>query len=408
MKKFFYGWWIVAGAFILLFCASGSHFYAFPVFFEAMIKDMGWSRAETAATLSISMFINGVTGIIVGSLIRQIGIRKIMICGSIVAGIGFLLLSSVTRLWQFYVYYGFILSIGIGSIALVPNLTAVENWFQQKRSTALGIANAGIGTGGAVMAPLAAWLISRYDWQTAFLFLATMVTVIGISVSAIIMRNPTERELSQEEHQGKMDKPPVEGVTLHAALRSRAFWCISVGVFLWAFAYSTGVVHQVAYAVDMGIDKVAAAGAVGLLAAFSIPGRLGFGRLGDIIDKRYLFMIGTSLQLLAYIVLMRTNSTGMLYIYAFLIGINVGGMSPILPGLLADHFGHKYFGTIYGVAVLFLTMGNVVGPIFGGWIFDNTGRYFTAFLTASLLSFVAMIIVYLSGKPTEEVIHVTS
>jgi MFS family permease len=408
MKKFFYGWWIVAGAFILLFCASGSHFYAFPVFFEAMIKDMGWSRAETAATLSISMFINGVTGIIVGSLIRQIGIRKIMICGSIVAGIGFLLLSSVTRLWQFYVYYGFILSIGIGSIALVPNLTAVENWFQQKRSTALGIANAGIGTGGAVMAPLAAWLISRYDWQTAFLFLATMVTVIGISVSAIIMRNPTERELSQEEHQGKMDKPPVEGVTLHAALRSRAFWCISVGVFLWAFAYSTGVVHQVAYAVDMGIDKVAAAGAVGLLAAFSIPGRLGFGRLGDIIDKRYLFMIGTSLQLLAYIVLMRTNSTGMLYIYAFLIGINVGGMSPILPGLLADHFGHKYFGTIYGVAVLFLTMGNVVGPIFGGWIFDNTGRYFTAFLTASLLSFVAVIIVYLSGKPTEEVIHVTS
>jgi MFS family permease len=408
MKKFFYGWWIVAGAFILLFCASGSHFYAFPVFFEAMIKDMGWSRAETAATLSISMFINGVTGIIVGSLIRQIGIRKIMICGSIVAGIGFLLLSSVTRLWQFYVYYGFILSIGIGSIALVPNLTAVENWFQQKRSTALGIANAGIGTGGAVMAPLAAWLISRYDWQTAFLFLATMVTVIGISVSAIIMRNPTERELSQEEHQGKTDKLQVEGVTLHAALRSRAFWCISVGVFLWAFAYSTGVVHQVAYAVDMGIDKVAAAGAVGLLAAFSIPGRLGFGRLGDIIDKRYLFMIGTSLQLLAYIVLMRTNSTGMLYIYAFLIGINVGGMSPILPGLLADHFGHKYFGTIYGVAVLFLTMGNVVGPIFGGWIFDNTGRYFTAFLTASLLSFVAMIIVYLSGKPTEEVIHVTS
>jgi MFS family permease len=408
MKKFFYGWWIVAGAFILLFCASGSHFYAFPVFFEAIIKDMGWSRAETAATLSISMFINGVTGIIVGSLIRQIGIRKIMICGSIVAGIGFLLLSSVTRLWQFYVYYGFILSIGIGSIALVPNLTAVENWFQQKRSTALGIANAGIGTGGAVMAPLAAWLISRYDWQTAFLFLATMVTVIGISVSAIIMRNPTERELSQEEHQGKTDKLQVEGVTLHAALRSRAFWCISVGVFLWAFAYSTGVVHQVAYAVDMGIDKVAAAGAVGLLAAFSIPGRLGFGRLGDIIDKRYLFMIGTSLQLLAYIVLMRTNSTGMLYIYAFLIGINVGGMSPILPGLLADHFGHKYFGTIYGVAVLFLTMGNVVGPIFGGWIFDNTGRYFTAFLTASLLSFVAVIIVYLSGKPTEEIIHVTS
>lgn len=398
MKKLFYGWWIVGGAFVLLFLAAGSHFYAFPVFFEAMIKDTGWSRAQTAGALSLSMLTNGVTGIIVGFLIRKIGIRKILICGSLIAGIGFFLLSTVMKLWQFYLYYGLIMSVGIGAIALVPNLTVVGNWFHKRRSTALGIATTGIGTGGAVMSVLAAGLISRYSWQTAFLVLAVMIAVIGTAISAIVMRDPGKKDIVQEEPQAQIDLQNNEGVLLKNALRNKAFWCISIGVLLWAIGYSTGVVHQVAYAVDIGIDKVAAAGAVGLLAAFSIIGRLGFGRLGDIIDKRHVFMMGTLLQVAAYIVLLRTDNISMLYLYSLLIGLNVGGMTPILPGMLADHFGQKYFGAIYGVSVLFLTGGNVIGPVFGGWIFDTTGTYLAAFLTATALSIIAIPIVYSSGK----------
>ena len=225
-----------------------------------------------------------------------------------------------------------------------------------------------------------------------------MIAVIGTVISATIMRDPRKGDIIQEEPQTQISLQQKESVPLKDALKNKAFWCISIGVLLWAIGYSTGVVHQVAYAVDIGIDKVAAAGAVGLLAAFSIIGRLGFGRLGDMIDKRHVFMFGTLLQVAAYIVLLNTDSIGMLYLYSLLIGINVGGMSPILPGMLADHFGQKYFGAIYGVSVLFLTGGNVIGPVFGGWIFDTTGTYFTAFVTAALLSIIAILVVYISGK----------
>jgi len=385
-----------------LFCAAGTHFYAFPVFFEALLRDMEWSRAETAAALSIGAFIIGVISPLIGIFVGKIGIRLIMILGSVVAGIGFVLLSTVTEPWQFYVFYGLILSLGIACLELVPNMAAVGSWFVKRRGTALGIATAGMGAGGAVIPPLVSWLISMYGWQTSFLFLAAIVTLTGIPISAIIMRTAEERKSTFAENQekdAKSDAVLIEGITFGRAAKGRTLWLISIGAMLWVWAYATGLIHQVAFAVDVGIDRVAAAGAVGLLAAFSIPGRLGFGRLGDAVDKRYVFMMGTFLQIVAFIVLMRTTNLTMLYIYSLLLGINIGGITPILPGLLLDHFGRKYFGVIYGVSYFMLSLGGAIGPIYGGWIFDITGSYSIAFLTSIILSIIAMIAVYLSGAP---------
>lgn len=403
MSKSYYRWAVVAGAFLLLFCSTGTQFYAFPVFFEAIIRDTGWARAEIAAALSVGMFISGITGMFIGGLLQKIGLKAIMLCGCILAGTGYYLLSTIEKLWQLYVYYGLIVAVGATCISLIPNLSAVESWFTQKRSTALGIATTGIGVGGAVMAPLASWLISRYDWQTAFLFMAAIVVTIGIPVSIFIMRTPRESEKVQlSRGEIKVDSTTAIGTTLRQALHSRAFWGISIGVMLWACAYGTGIVHQVAFAVDIGIDATAAAGAISLLAVFSIVGRLGFGKLGDILDKRYVFAIGTCLQIVAFIVLIKTTNLTMLYIYACLIGMNVGSMSPILPGILADHFGHKHFGSIFGAAFFTQTTGMVIGPVSGGLIFDITGSYYSAFLAAAILSFIAIVSVYFAGKPTSK------
>ena len=399
MKKPFYGWWIVAGALILLFSSTGTQFYAFPVFFDAIVRDTGWARADTAAALSIGMFVAGTTGIIVGGLIHKIGIRVVLVAGSLIAGLGFFLLSTAEQLFQLYIYYSLLVGIGATCISLIPNLSAVESWFTYKRSLALGIATVGIGLGGAVMPPLASWLIARYDWQTAFIFMAGIVLVIGIPVSIFVMRYPrADEQIYITEKKTDPNTASFSGLTLRQALKSRPFWCISIGVMLWAWAYGTGVVHQVAFAVDIGLERGSAAGAVGLLAVLSIPGRLGFGKLGDIIDKRYVFMIGTCLQVVAFLVLSRTTSITMLYLYSCLIGLNVGSMAPILPGILADRFGHRYFGSIYGAAFFMQTIGMVIGPISGGLIYDRTGSYTTAFLIATVISIVAIVSVFLAGK----------
>jgi len=398
MRKFNYGWWVVTGAFILLLCTTGSRVYAFPVFFEAMLHDMGWSRAQTAGALSIGLLLSGSITPVIGMFIHRIGVRRIMVSGSLIACTGYFLLSTVTEIWQFYVFYGVIVAMGSACISIVPNMTAVEGWFTRKKSTALGIASTGVGAGGAIMAPVAGKLIALYGWQTAFLYLAGIIAVVGIPVSFFIMRTPDEKNNTFIKKISQDNLPGLAGASLKEAMKTKDFWLIGAASMLWAWSYNTGLIHQVAFAVDIGIDKLVAAGAVGLLSGFSIPARIIFGKLGDTIQKRYIFMIGTLLQIIAFIVLMRTTTIGMLYLYAALIGFNLGAITPILPGLVAQHFGRRHFGTIYGATFSLQTLGMVIGPVFGGWIFDISGSYYSAFLTAALLSLASMITIYFTGN----------
>ncbi|TEU04928.1 MAG: MFS transporter, partial [Dehalococcoidia bacterium] len=379
MKKIYYGWWVVGGAFLLLFSSMGTHFYAFPVFFDVMVREMEWTRTQVALALTVGTFVLGAVGLLVGGLIHKVGLRPVLVCGTLIAGLGFLLLTTVTEPWQFYLYYGLVLSAGIAGIEAVPTMTAVEAWFDRGKSTALGVATTGMGVGGVVMAPLAGWLISKYDWQITFVFMAGIVILVGIPISVIVMRTPGGRKVAprQEQQEGL----EARDATIGQALRQKSFWLISIGAMLWLWAYLIGLTHQVAFAVDIGIDRVAAAGAVGLLCAFSIPGRLGFGKLGDIMDKRYVMMMAASLQVIAFVILLKTTNLTMLYIYSCLIGVSIGGLTPILPGLLTDYFGRNHFAAIYGASGMVNTLGLMIGPVYGGWIFDTTGSYSLAFLS---------------------------
>ena len=397
MRRIYYGWWVVGGAFLLLLCATGTQFYGFPVFFEVMVREMGWGRTQTALAMTIGTLVAGSTALLVGWLIRKIGLRPVMVCGAIIAGLGAFLLRTVAEPWQFYLYYGFVLSVGVAGIGVVSNMTAVEAWFDQNKSTALGIASTGVGAGGVVIPLLVGWLISRYDWQTACACMAAILVLVGIPVSAIVMKTPWERKLRPDQAQQQGLK--IGDAAIGQALRQKSFWLISISAMLWLFAYTIGLTHQVAFAVDMGIDRVAAAGAVSILCVFSIPARIGFGKLGDIMDKRYVVMVGASLQAVAFVVLLQTTNLATLYLYSALVGIGVGGLTPILPGLVSDYFGRRHFGAIYGALEMVTTLGIMLGPVYGGRIFDATNSYHLAFLSGIIIALAAVVLVYLAPKP---------
>ena len=397
MKRIYYGWWVVGGAFLLLFCAVGIQFYAFPVFFEVMVREMGWARTQVALAQTIGTFVAGAMGVLVGWLIHKVGLRPVMVCGTIIAGLGFLLLRTVTEPWQFYLYYGLVFSLGIAGISSVANMTAVESWFDRGKSTAFGIAATGIGAGGVVMPLLAVWLISKYDWQTACVCMAGIVILVGIPVSTIIMRTSQERKVAPEPAQKK--RLEVGGATIGQALKQKSFWLISISAMLLYCGYMIGLTHQVAFAVDMGIDRVTAAGAVSVLCVFSIPARIGFGKLGDIMDKRYVMMMVASLHAVAFAILLKTTNLTMLYGYSALLGVGVGGLTTMLPGLVADYFGRKHFGAVYGALEMVTTLGTMMGPVYGGWIYDTTESYYLAFLSGIIITLLAVVLVYLAPKP---------
>jgi MFS family permease len=131
---------------------------------------------------------------------------------------------------------------------------------------------------------------------------------------------------------------------------------------------------------------------VSFLTGFSIAGRLGFGRLGDIFSKRYLMMVAVALQMIAYVVLLQTKDITMFYIYASLVGLGMGGLVPILSAIFAEYFGRTNYGAVYGLSTFLRWIGMAVGPTYAGWIFDTTGSYHIAFLTCIILAFIAIIL----------------
>ena len=243
---------------------------------------------------------------------------------------------------------------------------------------------------------LVGWLITKYDWQTACLCMAGILILVGVPVSTAVMRTPQARKVAPEQawQQGFETKD----ATIGQALREKSFWLISISVMLWLCAYTIGLTHQVAFAVDMGVDRVAAAGAVSMLCVFSIPARIGFGKLGDIMDKRYIVMMGAGLQAVAFVVLLQTTSLAMLYLYSAVVGIAAGGLTPILPGLVADYFGRRHFGAIYGATEMVTTLGQMAGPVYGGWIYDTTGSYHSAFLSGIVIALLAVILICVAPR----------
>ena len=140
--KFFYGYVIVAVAFIIMMLTFGLN-YTFGVFFKPLLAEFGWTKAVTSAGYSLTTVVAGFWGIFAGRLTDRFGSKVVGIAGGCFLGLGFLLMSRIDAVWQFYLFFG--IFIGIGSSVFVPLLSTVARWFARKRSTMTGVVVAGSG-----------------------------------------------------------------------------------------------------------------------------------------------------------------------------------------------------------------------------------------------------------------------
>src|SRR5512139_2868669 len=279
----FYGWWIVAGSFVILFFAVGIGLYAPPVFLVPLQEHFGWSRAALAAGSATAAIVSGMVSPLVGAWIDRFGSRKVMTFGTVVMGSAFVLLGFMSALWQLYALNA-LAAIGITCCAWIPIQTLISNWFTRRRGFAMGITLTGIGFGGLVMAPLTGLLISRIGWRLAFVGLGALILVIGASIVVAIVRSrPADLGLLPDG-----DDVPAPGalgrgaglgvgVELGQAVRTGVFWTLACAHFLWTFASLSIIGHFVAHLRDVGFESSTAAGALGLTVGASVGGRVIIG-----------------------------------------------------------------------------------------------------------------------------------
>ncbi len=402
-NSFFYGWIIVTASAVLLAAMAGI-MYSYGIFFKHLIADFGWSRAATAGVYSLFTICHGLFSIPAGLLVDRFGPGKVMALFTFIAGLGLILSSQITALWQLYLTFGLI--VGGGVSVLFPACTATTaRWFTEKRGLALGIVASGIGIGTLIIVPLVERLITASGWSVSYLIIGFGTWAIMIPSSLFLRRSPLETRQTSRDVGEPVLSSGAQGGTKHlfselmgtvkAAASHKPLWMLASIYFLFNFCLQMVMVHLVNYATDIGISSLIAATFLGFIGIASFAGRIVMGAWSDRIGGNNAIIISGVLLGGSLILLLYTGELWTFYLFAVIFGFGYGGEVPQMPVLIGRYYGLKVAAALVGIIVSFAGFGGGLGAWMAGRIFDVTQSYQTAFTIAIVAIFAAIGVMFM-------------
>ena len=407
-SNIFYGWWIVVAGSTSQAYTSGTFWQGFGAFFDPIVEQFGWSRALTAGAVSLQRTESGAIAPFVGWFIDKFGPRAVMLAGISVTGLGFILLSRINSLWQFYAAFT-VITIGLSFGTFLVVTTTVANWFVTKRAKAIAIMSAGSGLGGFLV-PALVWLIATTDWRTALLAVGIGFWVTGIPAALVMRSRPEDHGMlpdGRDPEPTAADEASESGVgaarstntvveadfTAREAMHTRAFWQLVLAMGGGQLIMSA-TVHQIPALTSFGVSRSMAALVILAISIVSLVGRIGSGFVGDKWDKRHVIAAAFFLQFIGTVIFAYTSTNWHLLGFIVFWGLGFGASIPVRFAMLADYFGRRHFGTIMGIMMTFSTVFGVFGPIFVGWMFDVRGNYREPYLilAASIVFSIPLIL----------------
>ena len=362
-------------------------FYSFGIFFKPVLKEFGWSRAVTAGGFSLCSFIQGLLSIAMGGLTDRFGPRPVMVLCGILLAAGYLLMSEINALWQFYLFFSVILGVGMGG-SFAPMMTLTARWFLRRRAMMTGIVASGTGVGAVIGPPLAGLLISRYGWRTSFAVLGVTVFVVMV-LGALPLRRAPGHGGGPSGGSGS-EGIQQEGMSFHDAVRSRPFRTLFAMIFCLGFSVFAIMVHAAPHVTDLGFPQGTAAKVIAVIGIACVAGRILFGNLIDKIGSRRGFVLGSAVMVFALFLAAFRTSLPVLYLFAALFGFAFGVCVTCESPLVADLFGLRSHGLLMGIIACGFTFGGGVGPFMAGYVFDISGKYQAAFILCGFLSAVSL------------------
>jgi MFS transporter, OFA family, oxalate/formate antiporter len=398
--RIFYGWVVVAAAFVITFIGFGSA-YTFSAFVQPLQRELGASRGSVALVFALSGFIYFSFGIVSGRLADRWGARRLATLGMILVGAGLALAATANTLAQVYLAYGLGVGLGIGC-AYVPVIGSVQRWFDKHRSLASGLAVAGIGVGTLVMPPAATSLIEAFGWRIAYVVLGAFAAAIGIAAAVFIVNDPQERGL----HPDGVSSLPVSastspGASVGDAVRSLAFKQLYVACFVSSLGVFVPFVHLVPFAQDLGIDAAPAAALIATIGAGSTVGRFFLGSIADRCGRQRFLQAMYIGMALAMAVWAYADSFALLAVFAAVLGLFYGGWVAVLPSVVMDLFGRANVGAIIGVLYTSVAFGTLIGPTAAGFLYDATSSYMWPIIASIMANVLAALITLPSPKRTQ-------
>ena len=409
----FYGWVIVGLAFVVQFIAVGSMMQCFPVFLLPLSEEFDIGRAQ-ASLPPVAMMLSGIVFFpLIGMAISRYPIRNVMLIGALAMSLGFFALSHATAFWQIVLAYGLSGPLAMGALGAIACNSLIVNWFERRRSLALGIAMIGMSISGAIMIPAAAWGLETWGWRGVYRFFAVIPLGLMPLIAWLVVNRPEDLGLAAdgedpaEVANAATQFASADPTPMRELLATPTLWLIGAACGLSFFGALAVMNHGIALAIDRGIDPMRAAGMLSVISVGAATGKLAFGWLADRLGEKGAFKVALTCQFFALLGLATLSSYAALVAVGGFFGLGLGGIAPLQAALLARSFRGGDFSRALGLIGPLMIPFQVAGPPLAGWIFDRQGSYDLAiwiFMASTLASGFVISFLRLphSGEPTSQ------
>ena len=407
MKRLFYGWKMVAAGSALQFLQAGLMTQSFGAYVAVLQAERGWSKTALSAAAAIQQMESAILGPILGWFMDRFGPQGMIRVGIVLFGLGLMLLSTSSHLPSFYAAF-VVIALGSSLCGFFPINVALINWFERYRARALSAMSIGLAFGG-ISVPLVAWSLQAFGWRATAFYSGFIAIGVGLPLAFVIRRRPEDHgetvdglpsQTLTTPSGSSFSEDPTRDFTAREALRTQAFWLLSLGHGFALLVVNAVVVHAISHMNQgLGYSVAQASFVYTLLTLSQIGGVLIGWWIGDRYEKRLIcaacmLMHASGLLFLTYAV-----SVWMVIAFAVLHGAGWGLRGPFMQAIRADYFGRSAIGMILGLSFMIIVVGQIGGPMIAGALADATGDYRLGFTLLAAFAGLGSVFFLLAKRP---------
>jgi MFS family permease len=399
LQSWYYGWFIVAGATVLTLLTVGMRLGIGP-FFLPMVQDLEFSRSMLSTIVAVGMLCYGIAMPVAGFLVGRWGTRAVLLLGVVLVVLSSIWTVYADAPWSLMMSFGVLLSVGLAFVSPIALTPIIARWFTRQRGMALFFLSTGSMAGIAIMTPVFTYLIEMLGWKATIIWFAFVFALVTTPVAIWVMREDPPEGTDLLPDVKKPDtgraKPltAADQMTFVDAIKTLPFWLICIGLFACGFSMNLLGTHGMPMLMDHGFDPIVSSMGIGLIGVVAIFSTLVLGRLADILPRRSMLSVIYLVRGLGFFALLIVGTQWELFLASSIGGVVWAGSIALSSAILADIYGVRLVGILYGWAYLSHQIGATVSSWLGGWGYDTFGTHWIAFGASGALLLAAAIVSY--------------